>query len=171
LPIYLSFESSDRANAAHWLQRLELRFPCYAQERQARSLFFEDTKAFRPMSHGTAGRYLGLLLRSLMPEADAVKYSFHSFRVGFASALLAASCPPATIQALARRSSAESLAIYARFNPADYAGWVSKALLQRIDSITTRRLLPLPIIDEFEIVASFATADWTFARIERRQGD
>jgi hypothetical protein len=28
----------------------------------------------------------------------------------------------------------------------------------------------LPIIDEFDIVASFATAERTFARIERRQG-
>jgi hypothetical protein len=41
--------------------------------------------------------------------------------------------------------------------------------LQCIDFITTRRLPPLPIIDEFDIVASFATAARTFARIERRQ--
>jgi hypothetical protein len=55
-----------------------------------------------------------------MPEADACKYSFQSLRVGFACALLAAGCPPATIQALARWSSAGSLKIYARLNPADY---------------------------------------------------
>ena len=105
LPIYLSFDPSDRANAAHWLQRLELQFPCHAQERQARPLFCEDAKTFRPMSHGTVDRYLGLLLRSLLPEAEPVKYSFHSSRVGFASAPLAAGCPPATIQAFARWSS------------------------------------------------------------------
>ena len=93
----------------------------------------------------------------------------HSSRVGFACALLAAGCPPATIQALARWSSAESLAVYARLNPADYAGWVSKALLQRTDSVTTRRLPPLPLIDDFDIVASFATAERTFERIEKRQ--
>ena len=104
-----------------------------------------------------------------MPEADAAKYSFHSFRVGFACALLAAGCPPATIQALARWSSAESLAVYARLNPADYAGWVSKALLQRTDSVTTRRLPPLPLIGDFGIVASFATAERTFERIEKLQ--
>ena len=170
LPIYLSFDPSDRANAAHWLQRLELRFPCHGQHRKARPLFFEEAKTFRPMSHGTVDRYLGLLLRVLVTEAEACKCSFHSFRVGFACALLAAGCPPATIQALARWSSAESLAVYARLNPADYAGWVSKALLQRTDSVTTRRLPPLPLIDDFDIVASFATAERTFERIERRQG-
>jgi len=142
LPIYLSFDPSERANAAHWLQRLEVQFPCHAQERQARPLFFEDAKTFRPMSHGTVDRYLGLLLRSLMPEAEPVKYSFHSSRVGFASAPLAAGCPPATIQA--------------------FASWSS--------SITTRRFPPLPIIDEFDIASSFATSARTFARIERRQG-
>jgi hypothetical protein len=105
-----------------------------------------------------------------MPEAEACKYSFHSFRVGFACALLAAGCPPATIQALARWSSAESLAVYARLNPSDYAGWVSKAMLQRTNSVTTRRLPPVPIIDDFEIVASFATAERTFERHERGQG-
>jgi hypothetical protein len=105
----------------------------------------------------------------IWPEAEACKYSFHSFRVGFAC-VLAAGCPPATIQALARWSSAESLAVYARLNPADYAGWVSKALLQHTDSVTTRRLPPLPLIGDFEIVASFATAERTFECIERRQG-
>ena len=105
LPIYLSFDPSDRANAAHWLQRLELQFPCHAQESQARPLFCEDAKTFRPMSHGTVDRYLGLLLPLLMPEAETVKYSFHSSRVGVASAPLAAGCPPATIQAFARWSS------------------------------------------------------------------
>jgi hypothetical protein len=42
LPIYLSFDPLDRANAAHWLRRLELRFPCHGQHRKARPLFFED---------------------------------------------------------------------------------------------------------------------------------
>jgi hypothetical protein len=61
-----------------------------------------------------------------MPEAGACKYSFHSSRVGFSCALLAAGCPPATIRALARWNSAESLKIYARLNLADYVSWISK---------------------------------------------
>jgi integrase len=98
------------------------------------------------------------LLRVELPEAGAAKYSFHSFRVRFASSLLAAGCPPATIQALARWSSAESFAIYARLNPPEYAGWVSKALLQRTDSISTRNLPRLPLIDDFDFFATFSTA-------------
>jgi hypothetical protein len=73
LPIYLFFDPSGRAKAAHWLQRLVLRLPCHGQHREARPLFFEDTKTFRPMSHGTIDRYLGLLLHVLMPEAEACK--------------------------------------------------------------------------------------------------
>jgi hypothetical protein len=42
--------------------------------------------------------------------------------------------------------------------------------LQRTDSATTRRLPPLPLIGDFDIVASFATKEPTFERIERRQG-
>jgi hypothetical protein len=52
---------------------------------------------------------------------------YHSFRIGFACYFLAAGCPPATIQTLARWRSVESLAIYARMNPADYTAWVTKA--------------------------------------------
>jgi hypothetical protein len=56
-----------------------------------------------------------------------------------------------------------------RLNPADYAGWVSKALSQRTDSASTRRLPPLPLIDDFDIAASFATAERTFERIKPSQ--
>jgi hypothetical protein len=60
---------------------------------------------------------LNYLLQVNFGEAKAALYSFHSFRIGFARSLLAEGCPPATIQALARWRSAESLAIYARTNP------------------------------------------------------
>ena len=85
----LPYVPADTANAASWLQRLELRLPCL--------LFAEGPHSLTPMSHGTVDRFLGLLLRPVLPEAEAKKYSFHSFRVGFACALLAAGCPPATL--------------------------------------------------------------------------
>ena len=171
LPIYLPYVPADTANAASWLQRLELRLPCHGQHRRLRPLFAEGPHSLSPMSHGTVDRFLGLLLRSVLPEAEAKKYSFHSFRVGFACALLAAGCPPATIQALARWRSVESLAIYARLNPSDYGDWVSKALLQRTDSTTTRRLPALPILDNFDLIQSFATSDSIFTRVRTRDTD
>jgi hypothetical protein len=167
LPIYLIFDPSDPINAPSWLQRLELRLPCHGSDRKSRPLFTEDHLGRAPMSHATVDRLLGLLLRAFLPEDEAKVYSFHSFRVGFACALLAAGCDPATIQALARWRSTESLAIYARLNPADYAAWVSKALSQTTDSITTRRLPRLPLLDEFDLMATFATADAIFTRVQR----
>ena len=41
--------------------------------------------------------------------------------------------------------------------------------MQRNDSVTTRRLPPLPLIGDFDITAFFATAERTFGRIEKRQ--
>jgi hypothetical protein len=162
LPIYLPFDPADVANAAHWIQRLELRFPRHGNQRRTTPLFFEDAVSFRPMPHATVGRLLKQLLRVELPEAEAANYCFHIFRIGFASALLAAGCPPATIQALACWSSAESLATYTRLKPSEYAGWVSKALLQRTDSTSTRNLPRLPLIVDFDIFATFSTASGHF---------
>ena len=50
------------------------------------------------------------------------EYSCHSFRIGFACALLATSCPYAMIQALARWRSDRSVAIYARLTPLGVPG-------------------------------------------------
>ena len=171
LPIYLPFDTSDIANAAHWIKRLELRFPCRGTRRHLAPLFFDNATTFRPLSHASVDHLLELLLLAFLPEAEAAKYSFHSFRIGFACSLLAAGCPPATIQALARWRSAESLEVYARLNPSDYAAWVSKALSQRTDSITTRRLPRPPLIDESIIVASFSEASSHFDQAERSLSD
>jgi hypothetical protein len=66
-----------------------------------------------------------------------------------------------------RWSSAEYLAIYARLNPSEYAGWVSKALLQRTNSTSTRNLPWLHLIDDFENFATFSTASGHFQRAGR----
>jgi hypothetical protein len=156
LPIYQLFDDTDPANAAHWLQRLELMYPCSGRRRAYTPLFFSDA-AFTPMLQSTVDTYLlHLLLRLHVPPARLAGYSFHSFRIGFACALLAAGCPPGMIQALARWRSSESLAIYARLNPSDYVAWTSKALAQRTDSTTTRRL-PCAIDDD-ALIATFANA-------------
>ena len=54
-------------------------------------------------------------------------------------------------QALARWRSDKSVAIYARLNPTDYAGWVTKALQQKTTSRTAARL-PV-VIDDHDDVA------------------
>ena len=99
--------------------------------------------------------YLGHLLKLHFPT-DAAKYSFHSFRIGFACALLAAGCDPFTIQALARWRSVDSLRIYARMNPDVYSAWISKSCLFRASSTSTANL---PTIDAHDALAAFWDQD------------
>jgi len=73
-------------------------------------------------------------------RCHATRFSIHSFRIGFACTLLAAGCDGFTIQALCRWKSPESLKVYARLNPDDYAGWITKAYGRRAESTTTRNL-------------------------------
>jgi hypothetical protein len=154
-PIWIVFDGTDVANAAWWLQRLELAFPVRGARRLYTALFFTDARSFTPMSQSTVDTYLGHILRVNVAPDKVASYSFHSFRIGFACALLAANCPYDMIQALARWRSDRSVAIYARLNPSDYAAWVTKALQQKTTSTTTARL---PVIDDHDAVATFQAA-------------
>jgi hypothetical protein len=154
-PIYQIYDPSDPANAAAWLRRLELRFPRRGALRRSTPLFFTDARTFTPISHSTVDTYFNHLLRYNVPASDVKNYSFHSLRIGFACALLAAGCPYDMIQALARWRSAESVKIYARLNPSDYTNWVCKALAQQTSSRTTARL---PVIDAHNVIATFGAA-------------
>ena len=162
-PIYQLFDPDDVANAAAWLRRLELLFPCRGARRLTTPLFFDDARSFSPISHSTVDSYLTHLLRWHVPAAEIGSYSFHSFRIGFACALLAAKCPYDMIQALARWRSAESVKIYARLNPADYTTWVAAALSQTTTSKTSARL---PVIDAHGVIATFGAAGQFFQKAD-----
>ena len=150
-PIYQPFDPSDSSNAARWLHRIELAFPLRGLDRARAPLFFTDRR-LTPLTHSALDTYLGHLLRIHLPPAKAATHSFHSFRIGFACALLAAGCPPTTIQALARWRSPQSLAIYARINPADYTRWITAASNQHATSTSTRNL---PVLDADSLYATF----------------
>jgi hypothetical protein len=149
-PIHLPFAPEDSANAAAWLQRIELALPVRGDQRASTALFVVDAN-LTPLRHSAVDTYLGHLL-NLHFGANASKYSFHSFRIGFACALLAAGCDPYTIQALARWRSVESLRIYARMNPDVYAGWITRAYAQRASSTSTANL---PTIDSHDAIAQY----------------
>jgi hypothetical protein len=155
-PIDQLYDPSDSANAATWLRRIELSFPLHGAARLHSPLFFSNSHAFSPITHSTVDRLLGHLLGLHLPANIASNYSFHSFRIGFACALLAAGCPYDMIQALVRWSSAESVKIYARLNPSDYSSWVCKALLQITPPTTTSNL---PAIDTHGAIAMLSAAD------------
>ena len=147
-PIHLPYAPTDPANAAARLRTIELTFPVRGTPRTSTALFFTDAD-MTPMNHSTADTLLGHLLKLHLGD-DAKRFSFHSFRIGFACTLLAAGCDGFTIQALCRWKSPESLKVYARLNPDDYAAWISKAFARRAESTTSRNL---PTIDADSFVA------------------
>ena len=147
-PIHLAYDPRDTAYAATWLRKIELAFPVTAANRSLVALFVTDL-SFSPMRHSTVDTYLSYFLR-LHLGTVAKNYSFHSFRIGFACALLAAGCDVYTIQALARWRSPESIRIYARMNPEVYAAWITRSLTQRATSTSTANLL---VMDEHEAMA------------------
>jgi len=114
----------------------------------------------KPLSHSTLDTQLARLLRALMAPKEATRYSFHSFRIGFACALLEAGCGYDLVQALARWKSTQSITIYARLEPHAYADWVDKAMLQSTSSTTARRL---PTIND-DVRIDFAQVAGHFER-------
>jgi hypothetical protein len=84
------------------------------------------------------------LLLSFMSASDANKYSWHSFRIGLACALLAAGASDAVIMALCRWRSVASLRIYARINPDDYTRFIDDASALNLSSIQGPNLAALP---------------------------
>jgi len=156
-PIYLALDPTDPANAASWLRNLEISFPCHGTIRRQRPLFFSDSKGSSPISHSTVDTYLRHLLLVHVSRAEAETYSFHSFRIGFATALLAAGCSYDMIQALARWSSTQSILIYARMDSLEYTTWTARALAQDPSTITGRRL-PFPV-DADNLVAFCAATE------------
>ena len=75
--------------------------------------------------------FLQLMTFVLGDAAKAKKYSLHSFRSYLASALLAAGCTDAQIQAALRWASAEALLIYKVIGREDYGDWITRGQTAR----------------------------------------
>jgi hypothetical protein len=163
-PIYLALDEADSANAAAWLRRLEIAFPCHGAQRRSCPLFFTDSHGVVPMSHSTVDTYLRHFLLCHVSAEEAETYSFHSFRIGFATSLLAAGCSYDMIQALVRWRSPQSLLIYARMDPLVYTGWIAQALQQDPCTITGKRL-PFAI-DADGLVAACSAAEGLFSKAD-----
>ena len=143
-PVWLPFVDTP-GNAAAALAQLELRIPVAAAERRSSPLFMEAPRT--PLGAGRADRLLKHLLHQIMSKSEASRYSWHSFRIGLACALLAKGARPELIQALCRWKSPESLVIYARLNAEAYGDWVLSALSARISSVQTANLPPIDDAD------------------------
>ena len=100
-------------------------------------------------------RLLRLMLTLIVGATEATKYSWHSFRIFLACALMASGATSAQIQAMCRWRSDEALAIYARTNRSAYCAMLKRALYANIDSIRTSNL---PDIDEEDIIRDVLAA-------------
>ena len=115
---------------------LELRRQVPAARRRHTPLFCDGRGL--PFHHGPLDAILhGLLLAIGLAAEEAYKYSWHSFRVYLATALLAIGTDIPKIQALLRWKTAEACHIYARMKTKEYTGLLSSAVRADFDTIRT----------------------------------
>ena len=143
LPIYVAFKDTNR-NAA----------------RAARDVLLHSPSRSGPLIRGNDGKpltqpfmkaRLHQMLKSLLPPAQLKHYTWHSFRSGLACMLLASNCKPATIQAMLRWRSEESLRAYARLNPNTYSSLLDRAERSCVASVQTSNL---PLTEQFDLFLS-----------------
>ena len=131
-PIWLPFDPVAAINAAYALMQWELCARVAPDDRRSTPLFCGVDGIGTPMR----GPMIDLLFLQLMTfvlsdAAKAKKYSLHSFRSYLASALLAAGCTDAQIQAALRWASSEALLIYKVIGREDYGDWITRGQTAR----------------------------------------
>lgn len=141
-PIYLPYDPDEPICAARELAEAELARACPPDQRRMVPLFTDGRGL--PLRHHRLDPRLHAMLATLMPAGETHKYSWHSFRSWLACALLALkkpdgtpTCSDGTIQCLLRWRSPEALRMYARLNPAEYGGLLSRAVLADVSSVRT----------------------------------
>ena len=156
-PVYFPF-GSESVNAAAALLALELDLECRGPARRETPLFVLDRHC-SPFTASRADSLLQAMLALVLSPDECSKYSWHSFRIGLACALLAAGASHDLIQAMCRWKSAESLVVYARLNPETYGAWIVKAQMAPVSSVASRNL---PQIDDSVHASILANlANWS----------
>ena len=148
-PIYLPFCSRAAINAARELAQWEIHAQVATGMRRSTPLFCGPAGVGSPLKQTTCDDvFQGLLSRHMGSAAAAKDYSVHSMRSYLASAMMAARCTDAQIQAALRWSSAEALAIYKNANMSQYGGWLLTAEQQKLTGMRAVNLpRPLPQTD------------------------
>eukprot|EP00965_Chrysotila_dentata_P003009 97454-Pleurochrysis_carterae.AAC.1 len=134
-PIYLHYMQHTPLDAFSAVADIFLRF-----EAPPEAPLFTDAEG-RAWTASFADTLLSRLLLRFLPPARAAHYSWHSFRVYLACALLESGASPAQIQALCRWQSDESLKVYARLTPAAYGDLLEKAMRARLHAVRTNHVL------------------------------
>ena len=118
-------------NAALWLRDLEKRTPCHGAARRTTPLFADQHG--QPYTHAVLDSLLKLVLTHVYGAAAASLFTWHSFRVGLATALHAAGVPDAMIQLVCRWMCPESLHIYRRIGTSEHSANLTAASKAKVD--------------------------------------
>ena len=137
-PVYLPFVDTI-TNAARNLALLELQLPVHGPQR-AREPLLPVSADRRSLCHKLADTLFQLLAEKALGAAVAATLSLHSGRVWLACALAASGHAPPAIQAFCRWKSAESVKVYARMNPTEYAATLLGVMEAEITSISPHNL-------------------------------
>jgi len=136
----IRFERDD-LNAAWHVQQMELdNMTTTLQERRTTPLFCSERLANSPIK----AREMRIMLDEVKKKVlgltvdESSVYSWHSFRIYLACALMACKHSDSTIKAMLRWQSDELLRIYAHLNTAEYARLVQGALIAEVSSGQTQ---------------------------------
>jgi hypothetical protein len=133
--------SLDGGSAGYIIRQIELDRPCRGAARESTPLFADE--GGYPYTHAILDRLLDQMLLFCF-GAGAVKcYSWHSLRIGLATALKAVNCDDSVIQMICRWMNPESLRAYARHGQSLHINLVDqaeKAVIDAVQSGTTPRV-------------------------------
>ena len=153
--IYLPFVAGDAVNAAAALAAMEVAFPVSAGMRRSVPLFAMCATTFEPLDAQTLTNAMTALFRAVSAtDAEASEYSFHSFRIGLATALLAAGYDYPAIKAHCRWSSDASVKLYGRQTPEAFAQRLADARVQTVTPVVVRRWVEQRMVIDGDVAAA-----------------
>tara|TARA_B110000046_G_scaffold146920_1_gene154417 strand:+ start:164 stop:1759 length:1596 start_codon:yes stop_codon:yes gene_type:complete len=145
--------SSDPLSAGHILYRLEIDRPCHGAARESMPLFADECGL--PFTHSVMDTLLHHMLVHCFGAAAAKVYSWHSMRIGLATALKAAKVPDDVIQMICRWTNPDSLRAYARHGQSLHIDCVDRAEAAIIDTVQSSSV---PLVCLSEGMAALSTA-------------
>ena len=124
---------ADPDSAGFILRQLELDDPCRGSQRDVQPLFADESGL--PYTHSVLDTLLDHMLRHCFGAGSVARHSWHSMRIGLATALKAANVSDDIIQMICRWMNPESLRAYARHGQSLHINCVDQAEHAVFDSI------------------------------------
>ena len=143
--IWLEYTGPGKRCTAHALFEMDRARGVRGEERTKAPLFIRSDGT--PLKSTWLSSTFYKMLCAIIGEAAAKQFSIHSFRIFVATALRKAGASHALIKSLVRWKNDESVDLYGKILPADFAIWHRKIRSQRVQVLQTAqvRALAAPI--------------------------